>query len=512
MSPGIGSLTARTTFKRNLGAVRWLHYPHGLTYLPVAFAPPVGATGDPVKTNTLRISTPLFLALALGLGACDDSSQFEDVDPPVEATERSLEDATVPTEIYYTATRDNRKCAAPMCGGFFLRAVNRSTTTCADGTVVSSDKGCYVSDIDLQGMELTDGALVHGDFQKREYEGFGTWDTLVADSIHRPIFDIEHESFFRYNRVRDTGIVCFTTPCPSQEVAKLNTPYAWNDPFSFGYMNYFGGDIVEGSETFYQLYDEHGVIVDSFWLPPWFTGNGWELSIVNVFVRQTPDVAGCLTVRDAFDDTIIAWNVDSKAQADALIGDPAQWAWTEFYEGACSTQAAVTLCTADYAPLCGTIDAVGQELTYTNECVLTQAVRTAAGEDAKAKVSPTKGACEEPVACNLDDEAYEYVGNSPEQCQVIKFGCAEGSEYFADECGCGCFTPTEPAAGEPGSTCGGFANEQCLAGLECVGLGEGGSTIGTCGCPEFINCFPGPDSVGCVSNIQELCPDSEIAF
>ena len=84
-----------------------------------------------MKTNTIRISTPLFLALALGLGACDDSSQFEDVDPPAEATERSLEDLAVPTEIYYTATRDYRKCAAPMCGGFFLRAVNRSTTTCA---------------------------------------------------------------------------------------------------------------------------------------------------------------------------------------------------------------------------------------------------------------------------------------------------------------------------------------------------------------------------------------------
>ncbi len=217
-------------------------------------------------------------------------------------------------------------------------------------------------------------------------------------------------------------------------------------------------------------------------------------------------------VRDAYDDTIIAWNVDSEEQATALIGDPAQWAWTELYEGTCASQAAVTLCAADYAPLCGTIDAIGDELTYTNECVLTQAVRSAAGDDAKAKVTPTKGACEDLGECHLDDESYEYVGTSPEQCQVIKFGCDEGEAYFADDCGCGCVATEEPAAGEPGTLCGGFANAQCVAGLECVGLGEGGSTVGTCACPEFINCFPGPDSDGCASNIEALCPDSAIVY
>jgi hypothetical protein len=40
--------------------------------------------------------------------------------------------------------------------------------------------------------------------------------------------------------------------------------------------------------------------------------------------------------------------------------------------------------------------------------------------------------------CNKGDQSYTYVANSPEECAVIKFICAEGSSYFADDCGCGC--------------------------------------------------------------------------
>ena len=37
-----------------------------------------------------------------------------------------------------------------------------------------------------------------------------------------------------------------------------------------------------------------------------------------------------------------------------------------------------------------------------------------------------------------------YVGNSPEQCQVIKFVCVQGKQYFSDDKGCGC----EPISGK----------------------------------------------------------------
>ncbi len=40
--------------------------------------------------------------------------------------------------------------------------------------------------------------------------------------------------------------------------------------------------------------------------------------------------------------------------------------------------------------------------------------------------------------CDYSDPTRSYVGESPEECAVIKFVCAEGSHYFADDCGCGC--------------------------------------------------------------------------
>lgn len=31
-----------------------------------------------------------------------------------------------------------------------------------------------------------------------------------------------------------------------------------------------------------------------------------------------------------------------------------------------------------------------------------------------------------------------YVGNSPDECTVIRFVCEENEEYFSDDMGCGC--------------------------------------------------------------------------
>lgn len=454
-----------------------------------------------------HITTSLLISSALGLAACGD--HYEDIDPPAQLTDRSIDGDALPTEIYYTATPDYRKCVSPVCGGYFLHAVNLKKTTCADGSKVKSEDGCYVSEIDFGGLELANGGLLHGELVEKDYPGFGNFGALTVDALYNPLFDLPHESYSRYNLVRDTGIRCITTPCPSQEIAKLNTPHAWNDGFTFDELASYGGDLTQALDAFYPAYGNGGVIVDSHWHSPWFTGSGWELSVTNVFVREA---SMCLTVRDAYDDSIVAWNVSSQAQANAIVGDASNWLWVELTDGSCANQAALTLCAADYAPVCGTIDATMETQTYSNECTLTQAVRTAAGENSKATGESIKGECEDDLACHLEDPAYTYVGESPEICQVIKFGCDEGQEFFSDDCGCGCVDIATPAPGEPGTLCGGFTNAQCVAGLECVGLGDNGSTVGTCGCPEFINCFPGPGAPGCASNLQQLCPNSSIVY
>lgn len=461
-----------------------------------------------MNKHNFAISTSLLLLGAVGLTACAD--QGDELEPPAQLQDRLFDDASLPAETYYSVRPDLRKCVSPICGGYFLSEVNKKKTTCADGTKVNSTDGCYVSEIDFNGLTLEEGGLIFGSFVKKEYPGFGTYDTFAVESLYNPLFDIPHRSWFRYNLVRDNGLRCITSPCPSTDISKLNTRYVWQDDFTFEDIEAFGGDEQAARAAFEPAYATEGSITDGFWYSPWYTGAGWELSITNVFVRNAPM---CLTVRDAFDDSIVAWNVTTQAQADALIGDPAQWQWTDLTDGTCVMQAAVTLCPADYAPICGTIDVTMETQTYSNECVLTQAVRIAAGESGKATGTSTKGECGGEPECNVGNPDYTYVGNSPEECSLIKFTCPEGEDFFSDDCGCGCWDdPGEPNPGEPGSICGGFANAQCVGGLECVGLGDNGSSAGVCSCPEFINCFPGPDTPGCASNIQELCPDSEVVF
>lgn len=45
----------------------------------------------------------------------------------------------------YEVRPDERDCAWPMCGGYFVHAVNHAQTSCPDGT---TDRWCYVVDID----------------------------------------------------------------------------------------------------------------------------------------------------------------------------------------------------------------------------------------------------------------------------------------------------------------------------------------------------------------------------
>lgn len=64
----------------------------------------------------------------------------------------------------------------------------------------------------------------------------------------------------------------------------------------------------------------------------------------------------------------------------------------------------------------------------------------------------------EPPVCAEPDAAYYYVGNSVEECSVINFACAEGSEYFGDDCGCGCigtecYPGDQREAGDGCNTC-----------------------------------------------------------
>jgi hypothetical protein len=131
--------------------------------------------------------------------------------------------------------RDLRKCASPLCGGFFAKRVNAATTQCADGTYQAD---CYVSEIQLSGLGLSQreeasfreslesgkGLIKARAFRKKVS---GRWlGVLKADEAWLgQTGSVADGTFYR---VADNGIRCITAPCPSTSATKLGSNESYN--------------------------------------------------------------------------------------------------------------------------------------------------------------------------------------------------------------------------------------------------------------------------------------------
>ena len=117
--------------------------------------------------------------------------------------------------------------------------------------------------------------------------------------------------------------------------------------------------------------------------------------------------------------------------------------------------------TGCYGPdACG----MGQTCNADEICLAPPSANDGRDPGAEDPIAPAVcyGYCEdsdpEPPVCAEPDEAYYYVGNSLDECAVINFRCAEGSEYFANDCGCGCigtecYPGDQREAGDGCNTC-----------------------------------------------------------
>ncbi len=122
------------------------------------------------------------------------------------------------TSSFYSIRRDLRRCASPMCGGYFVKLVNQSRTRCADGRYKSE---CYVARIEwnAQPEPQDDRALVRGSVTRADRrDRFGL---LLAREVWLPAGNNQASGTFF--RVRDRGIRCIAAPCETHEEAKLNT-------------------------------------------------------------------------------------------------------------------------------------------------------------------------------------------------------------------------------------------------------------------------------------------------
>ncbi len=130
------------------------------------------------------------------------------------------------TSTYYTVRRDLRRCAAPLCGGYFVARVNLPTTRCSNRQYQAQ---CYVAEIDWNGHPApeTGGgpshskALLRGDLIERCFQSLGRLGVLRVSESWAALSD--NAVTGNYYRVRDLGVRCITHPCPTHHAAKLNS-------------------------------------------------------------------------------------------------------------------------------------------------------------------------------------------------------------------------------------------------------------------------------------------------
>jgi hypothetical protein len=190
---------------------------------------------------------PQHEAVVSAANLIDSAATFEIVPAP---------DSRASTSTFFTARRDLRRCAAPRCGGYFVRRVNQRLTRCHDGAQMEE---CYVAEIDWNGHSQSEPnkLLIRGDLLSLSRRGVGRFGFLrvreawEAANDKRPTGD--------FYRVRDLGVRCITHPCLTHHEAKLNTTFSRK--IAGVELNGVGATDDRLSEAFKAMTSRDGILV-----------------------------------------------------------------------------------------------------------------------------------------------------------------------------------------------------------------------------------------------------------
>ena len=189
---------------------------------------------------------------------------------------------------YYLVQQDMRRCISPLCGGYFVKRVNQSSTRCANGRWM---RECYVAEIDWNGQSEVDPgkALLRGDIVARQFARFGNLGALrVTESWQSPSDKPPTGTFYR---VRDRGVRCITDPCLSHSATKLGSRLTKNIAgVDLAAAGATGEMISEGAVA---MTHPHGVIVTGYFAP--VTGPGGRaqtLKATKVYLRAGTQIGG----------------------------------------------------------------------------------------------------------------------------------------------------------------------------------------------------------------------------
>jgi hypothetical protein len=172
----------------------------------------------------IAVSLSLLSLAASGCAPVDDPS----------AEESAADEVRLRGGVFLRVRHDTRRCASPMCGGWWVSRVNYNTTRCHDGSYAAE---CYVADIDWRGLGLTERALapftervasgralVRARVEPRAYEARGTFGELVVQEGWQAVTDAAPTGPFY--RVQGPDLACVRAPCFAYDQERLNSTQA----------------------------------------------------------------------------------------------------------------------------------------------------------------------------------------------------------------------------------------------------------------------------------------------
>ncbi|MFZ4502430.1 MAG: DUF6748 domain-containing protein [Methylovulum sp.] len=144
--------------------------------------------------------------------------QFNTEAAQKHSVERTLTTNNFNPYHFYTFRQDYRKCLAPLCGGIFVKSVNKKVTHCPDGTVQTE---CYVALVLSQPtIELSSAHLLQGTLLNKAIAPFTALPVMRLKHAYRSATPALIAGVVV--GLQDNGIRCVTTPCFATNSYYLN--------------------------------------------------------------------------------------------------------------------------------------------------------------------------------------------------------------------------------------------------------------------------------------------------
>ena len=156
---------------------------------------------------------------------CVMPNTFAQRAPHDGATNAAIKFARDSTDVYLTIRPDMRKCVSPICGGWWVKAVNRNKMRCVDGTVSSE---CYVGTDKVNIPQLTDMQIAElrqamSASQALLFASLSSdipYGQLIINRAWLSATAQAAEGTFM--NVKDNGMRCITYPCLNLDAEILN--------------------------------------------------------------------------------------------------------------------------------------------------------------------------------------------------------------------------------------------------------------------------------------------------